>query len=75
MPVPKRTSTVRVSLDMSFEANKLLESLAAANSTTKSQILRRAVSLYHVAFEAKSQGNCVGILDRDKQIITEIVGL
>lgn len=75
MTVQRRTPTVRVSLDMSLEANELLESLAAANSTTKSQILRRAVTLYHVAFEAKNQGNHVGILDRDKQVITEIVGL
>lgn len=75
MDTQKRAMTVRVSLDMSPEANDLLESLALAHGTTKSQILRRAVALYHVASEAKALGNRVAVIDKDKKLVSEIVGL
>lgn len=75
MDAKKRSATVRLSLDMSPEANDLLERLALDNGTTKSQILRRAVALYHAAYEAKVSGKSVGVLDKDRNIVTEFVGL
>jgi hypothetical protein len=75
MDMKKRTSTVRVNLDMSPEANELLENLAVEHGTTKSQILRKAVALYHVAAEAKAMGNRIGVIDQDKNLISEIIGL
>ncbi|WP_295994980.1 ribbon-helix-helix protein, CopG family [Rugamonas sp.] len=75
MNTKKRSAAVRVSLDMSPEANDLLENLASAHGTTKSQILRRAVALYHVASEAKARGNRIAVIDQDKKVVTEVVGL
>lgn len=39
---------------------------------TISEVLRNAIALYNVAFEAKLQKNRIGILDKDKQLLTEI---
>lgn len=75
MDIKKRAAAVRVSLDMSPEANDLLESLASAHGTTKSQVLRRAVALYHVASEAQARGNRVAVIDQDKKVVSELVGL
>ena len=69
------TETIRLSLSVSPELNALLEQLAAAGHCTKSEVLRKAIALYDVAFEAKSQKRRIGILDQDKQLLTEIVGL
>jgi predicted transcriptional regulator len=60
---------------MSPEANDLLERLASESGTTKSQILRRAVALYHVAYEAKVSGKRIGVIDKDRNVVTEFVGL
>lgn len=75
MDTKKRSATVRISLDMSPEANDLLERLATENGTTKSQILRRAVALYHVAHEATLSGKSVGVFDKDRNVVTEFLGL
>lgn len=75
METKMRAATVRVSLDMSPEANELLENLAIANGTTKSQILRRAVALYDIVAEARSQGKRVGVLGQNDELLTEFVGL
>ena len=75
MDTKKRLAAVRVSLDMSPEANDLLESLASLHGTTKSQILRRSVALYHVASEANALGNRLAVVDKDKKVVSEIVGL
>lgn len=75
MEVKKRAVTVRVSLDMSPEADDLLESLASAHGTTKSQILRRALALYHVASGAQARGNRVAVIGKGKKLFSELVGL
>lgn len=66
---------VRLSLSVSPELNALLEQLAIAGHCIKSEVLRKAIALYDVAFEAKLQKNRLGILDQSKQLLTEIVGL
>jgi predicted transcriptional regulator len=67
--------TVRMSLALSPELNNRLEQLASENRTTKSEILRKAVALFDVASEAKREHKRLGILDKDKKLVTEIVGL
>lgn len=67
--------TVRLSLSVSPELNERLEQLASAGYTTKSEILRRAIALYDVAAEAKTEKKRLGILDQNKQLLTEIVGI
>ncbi len=66
---------VRLSLDISPELNTLLEQLADKTGGTKSDVLRKAISLMEVAVEAKRQGKKFGIAERDQQLSTEIIGL
>lgn len=66
---------VRLSLDISPELNALLEMLADKTGGTKSDVLRKAISLMEVAVEAKRQGKKFGIAERDQQLSTEIIGL
>ena len=67
--------TVRLSLAVSPELNDRLEQLAAAGHTSKSEILRKAIALFDVVAEAKSEKRRFGILDQNKQLVTEIVGI
>ncbi len=67
--------SVRLSLAVSPELNARLEQLASAGHTSKSEILRKAVALFDIAAEARSEKKRIGILDQNKQLLTEIVGL
>jgi predicted transcriptional regulator len=67
--------TVRLSLALSPELNDRLEQLAASSHTTKTEILRKAIALYDVVAEAKTEKKRLGILDQDKHLLTEIVGI
>jgi predicted transcriptional regulator len=66
---------VRLSLALSPDLYARLEKLASDNHTTKSEVLRRAVALFDVVSEAKAQKKRFGILNKDKELETEIVGL
>jgi len=67
--------TIRLSLSVSPELNERLEQLASSGHTTKTEILRKAIALYDVVAEAKSEKKRLGILDQDKRLLTEIVGI
>jgi predicted transcriptional regulator len=67
--------SIRLSLVVSPELNARLEQLAAAGHTTKSEILRKAIALFDVVAEAKSEKKRFGILDQNKNLLTEIVGI
>jgi len=66
---------VRLSLDLSPEANTVLDNLASQQSTTKADILRKAIALIDVAITAKQQGQHLAVLDGDKTIVSEIIGV
>jgi predicted transcriptional regulator len=66
---------VRLSLSVSPELNEKLEQMATSSHTTKSEILRKAIALFDVVTEAKSEKKRFGILDQDKRLLTEIVGI
>lgn len=66
---------IRLSLTVSTELNARLEQLAASSCTTKAEILRKAIALYDVVAEAKTEKKRLGILDQDKHLLTEIVGI
>lgn len=70
-----KDTTIRLSLAISPELNSRLEFLAASGHTTKSEILRKAIALFDVAAEARSERKRLGILDQDKRLLTEIVGI
>lgn len=66
---------IRLSLAVSPELNSKLEQLATAGHTTKSEILRKAIALFDVAAEARAERKRLGILDQNKNLLTEIVGI
>ena len=66
---------VRLSLSVSPELNERLEQLASSGCTTKTEILRKAIALYDVVAEAKTEKKRFGILDQNKTLLTEIVGI
>ena len=67
--------SVRLSLAVAPDLNDRLEQLAAAGHTSKSEILRKAIALFDVVAEAKSEKKRFGILDQNKILLTEIVGI
>lgn len=70
-----RDNRVRLNLVITRKLDETLQKLADANGTNKSEILRKALALYEVASEAKDSGKKLGILSKDRQVLTEIVGL
>jgi predicted transcriptional regulator len=67
--------TIRLSLAVSPELNDRLELLASNGHMSKSEVLRKAIALFDVVAEAKSEKKRFGILDQNKQLVTEIVGI
>lgn len=65
---------VRLNLNVSDDLNQALERMAAETETTKSEILRKALTLYEVAREGSKEGKKISLVDGDK-VVTEIVGL
>jgi len=72
---PQKNDTVRLSLVLSKELDAKLEELAARTNTSKSEVLRRGLGLYDVALEAKGDGLKLGLLDKNRTVVTEIVGI
>ena len=70
-----QSNRVRLNLVITKQLDVMLEKLAAENGTNKSDILRKALALYEVASDAKEQGNKLGIVSKDRQVLTEIIGL
>jgi hypothetical protein len=70
-----KKETVRLSLDVSIELNALINQLATDTNSTKSDVLRRAVTLLSVAVDARRQGKKIGIAERDQPLTTEIIWL
>ena len=71
----KEQKPIRLSLDVSDELNNLIHQLAKETNSTKSDVLRRAVTLLSVAVDAKRQGKKIGIAERDQPLTTEIIWL
>ena len=68
-----KKETVRLSLDVSVELNTLINQLAADTNSTKSDVLRRAVTVLRVAVDAKREGKKFGIAERNQTLTTEII--
>lgn len=66
---------VRLNLVINKELDDLLEQRAEEGATNKSEILRRALQLYEVAAEARRKGEHLGVLNADRQVLREIVGI
>jgi predicted transcriptional regulator len=71
----RNNNRVRLNLVITKHLDDMLEKLADKHGTNKSEILRKALALFEVANEAKEQGNKLGVVSKDRQLITEIIGL
>jgi metal-responsive CopG/Arc/MetJ family transcriptional regulator len=66
---------IRLSVDVSPELYEIIDKIAQETHTSKSELFRKAIALINVAFEAKRQGERLGIVDQDRKLVQEIVGL
>lgn len=73
--MPAGKNSVHLSLVLSPELNERLEQLAIANNVSKGEILQKSIALFDVVAEAKADNKRIGILNQDKQLETEIVGI
>ena len=74
-PATQSHDKVKLSLFVSPQLNETLESMAQESGSTKSDVLRKALALLEVASEARRDGKRIGILTKDRQVVTEIVGV
>lgn len=66
---------IHYTLTVSSELNARLEHLAAAGGTTTSTLLTKAFLLYDIASQAQAKKHSIGILDQDKHLLQEIMGI
>jgi predicted transcriptional regulator len=71
----RTNESIRLSLSISPELNARLDNLAQSGHTTKSEILRKAIALFDVAAQAKAENNRLGVLDQNKRLVSEIIGI
>ena len=69
-----KTGKVRLSLDVSPELYETLEQLANKTHGSKSDVLRKAIVLMEVAVEAKERHQKLGLLDENRQVVSDIIG-
>jgi len=66
---------IRLSLDVSPELNNMLDDMAEKTHASKSEVLRKSITLMEVAVQEKSKGNHLGVVGKDQKIIKEIIGI
>lgn len=59
----------RITLDLSDEANAVIEQLAKKRGTTKAEVLRRGLALMEVADEARRRGLKVGAAEDEQRLL------
>ena len=66
---------IKLTLELSEDVNNALEEIADENTTTKSDVLRRA-RLMKVAAGEKKKGRELAVIDsKSEKVVTHIVGL
>ena len=66
---------VRLTIELSTSLNQTLEAMADESGVSKADIIRKALALIEAATTATKEGNQIGIINRDGQVVTRIVGL
>jgi predicted transcriptional regulator len=62
---------VRMSCEMSRELNMRLTEIAENSGLSLSDVMRRAVALIDLAYQAKQKGYRLGIFDTNRELVTE----
>lgn len=66
---------VRMNITISDNLAAELETLSAQSDTSKSEIFRKALTLFALAQEGKREGKKLALVGNSGQVVTEIVGL
>jgi predicted transcriptional regulator len=66
---------IRLNLTVSDDLARRLDELSGESQTSKSEILRKALTLFDVAREGKRSGKKLALVGDGGQVTTEIVGL
>lgn len=69
------TETVRLSLRVTEELDRLIAAMAEEAGTTKGEVLRQALALMKAAHEGKKRNRHLGFVSDREKLETEIVGL
>jgi len=68
--------STRLNITLSDELNREIDRAAAESETNKSEILRKALTLYLAMYEGKKRGLKIGLVEpKTQKLETEIVGL
>ena len=70
-----RQSMVRMNITISDELAKKLDILSDQSDSSKSEIFRKALTLFDLAQEGKREGKKLALIGNGSQNITEIIGL
>ncbi len=71
----ENSEKVRISLDISPELNRRLQTMARDIHGTKSDVLRKSLALMEVALQATKEGKKFGAAEHSDQLTTEVVDL
>jgi metal-responsive CopG/Arc/MetJ family transcriptional regulator len=66
---------VRMNITISDNLATQLDELSAQNDISKSEIFRKALTLFALAQEGKREGKKLALVGNGGQVVTEIVGL
>lgn len=69
------TVTHHFQLSMSEATTCKLEEIAAEKNTNPSDILSRAIALYSVAARAEKRSHHLAILDKNSNVLNQIIGI
>ena len=64
---------VRLNLDLSPELNQILDELANKIGTSKSDVLRQAITLMQIMVIAKEETKKLGVTEANQLIVNEII--
>lgn len=74
-PEKEKTAMIRMNVSMSDNLAAKLNEWSEESDTSKSEIFRKALTLFAVAQDGKREGKKLGLVDKDGNMVTEIVGL
>jgi predicted transcriptional regulator len=67
--------SARFNIVLSDDLNKALDQVVDESETSKSDVLRKALTLYLAAREGSRKGLKLGLAEKSEDLKTEIVGL
>lgn len=69
------TKMVRLNITISDDLAEVLDRMADESQQSKSELLRKALTLFEVARDGKREGKKLALVDLNGHVTTEIVGL